>query len=226
MLNVQNLTYRYTTQQILMGVNCQLGAGKIGLLVGRNGSGKSTFLRCIAGWTQPEDGNVDINGISPRQHERDFRRQVILVPDVPDFYDELTAWEHLQFISQLHGLTSWETLAGHLLEQFDLTAHRHTFPFTFSRGMRYKLSLCIALLVRPPLLLLDEPFSPLDTPTQNNLWHIIKQYVADGKAVLFSSHGFSSEWQPDVVFRLHKGTMDTIPPSSVQTLTELLSDDP
>jgi ABC-2 type transport system ATP-binding protein len=204
-LQVQDLTYQYETQQVLVDLNCEFPAGRLVMLAGHNGSGKSTLLRCIASWTRPHEGTVTINGFTIKQ-EREFRAQVILIPDAPDFYDELTAWEHLQFIGQLHKIASWEDQATDLLKRLNLYQQRNAFPFTFSRGMRYKMALAMAFLVSPPLLLLDEPFGPLDPETRQLLWDMLKDYRADGKhSVLFSSHGMPTDEQPDMIYQLADG---------------------
>lgn len=209
MLQVQDLTYQYGIQSVLVNLNCTLRAGQLVMLAGHNGSGKSTLLRCIANWTKADEGTITVNGFTIQQ-EREFRAQVILIPDAPDFYDELTAWEHLQFIGQLHKVTTWEEQATQLLKQLNLYAQRNAFPFTFSRGMRYKMALAMAFLVSPPLLLLDEPFGPLDPETRQLLWDMLKAYCADGrKSVLFSSHGMPTDEQPDMIYHLSDGQIMT-----------------
>src|SRR5512145_3111717 len=143
MLSVENLEYQYGSHQVLKELSCQLMSKQVGMLIGQNGAGKSTFLRCVAGWSVPNEGIITVNNVTLSRDEYHFRRQVILVPDTPDFYDELTAWEHLQLIAQLHQIPAWELQGEKLLNEFDLFEHRNTFPFTFSRGMRYKLALCL-----------------------------------------------------------------------------------
>jgi ABC-2 type transport system ATP-binding protein len=205
MLHVQDLTHQYGIQDVLKHLDLSVSAGQLVMLAGHNGSGKSTLLRCIASWTKPHEGTITINNLTIKQ-EREFRAQVILIPDAPDFYDELTAWEHLQFIGQLHKVADWEEQAKNLLEQLNLSAQKNAFPFTFSRGMRYKMALALAFLVSPPLLLLDEPFGPLDPETRQLLWDMLKAYRSDGrKSVLFSSHGMPTDEQPDAIYRLQDG---------------------
>ncbi|MBK8022583.1 MAG: ABC transporter ATP-binding protein [Chloroflexi bacterium] len=209
---------------MLTDVSLHLEAGQLAMLVGQNGAGKSTLLRCIAGWSLSERGKISANGASLHHQEQTFRRQVVLVPDTPDFYDELTAWEHLQFVAQLHRLRDWETEATALLSDFQLLDRRDTFPFTFSRGMRLKLALCLALLVHPPLLLLDEPFAPLDAVSNHVLWQKLAAYAAAGNTVLFSSHTVPGGSLPDVVFFLDQGQIENIPPTESLNLVELLGE--
>src|SRR5262249_47826983 len=162
LLAVDSVSYQYGSLRALNDINFEVEDGVLVALVGRNGAGKSTLLRCIAGWTQATDGEVRILGQSTKQNERLVRHHVVLVPDTPPFYDELTAWEHLQFNAQAHRLENWEERAEFLLDRYGLLSNRDAFPFAFSRGMRYKLALCMGLLIEPKILLLDEPLGPLD----------------------------------------------------------------
>ncbi len=225
MLNIENLHYHYGAHKVLNDVSVRLEPRQIGMLIGQNGAGKSTLLRCAAGWSVTDKGNITVNGISIRKQEQSFRRQVVLVPDTPDFYDELTAWEHLQFIGQLHRIESWPEQAEELLIAFQLIEQWNTFPFTFSRGMRYKLALCLALLVRPPLLLLDEPFGPLDAVSNQILWSNLETYVGEGNTVLFSSHIVPADQMPEVILHLRQGQVERITPGETLNLAELLNDD-
>jgi len=224
MLFVDNLEYRYGTLTVLSDLSFSLSPGQVSLLVGQNGSGKSTLLRCIAGWTHVTQGTITVNGVSCREQDRAYRKQVIFVPDTPDFYDELTAWEHLQFIAQLHRIIAWKTDGTRLLQHFQLLDHKDALPFTFSRGMRYKLALCLALLVNPPLLLLDEPFGPLDALARRTLWQVLKRHAQDGGLVLCSSHTISPDEHPDSVLHLRQGRVEPVGAGDTIDLPQLLND--
>ena len=97
LLRVQGLGYKYGSFHALSDVSFRAGAGELIALVGRNGAGKSTLLRCIAGWSRASEGEVQVMGQALAENERQAREHVVLLPDTPPFYDELTAWEHLQF---------------------------------------------------------------------------------------------------------------------------------
>lgn len=224
LLKVENLSYKYGAHQVLSDVSFELAQGTIAALIGRNGAGKSTLLRCIAGWTMPEDGTIEIAGHDLKRQEREVRQQIIFVSDTPDFYDELTAWEHLQFVAQLHRIDSWEERSEELLEEFKLADHQDAFPFTFSRGMRYKLALCMALLIRPALLLLDEPFGPLDALSVQHLWEHLQAYCSDERSILFSSHMLPEGGSPDVFLLLRDQEVITVDPAETTGILQLLAD--
>lgn len=207
LLVVSDVSYKYGSFHALSHVTLQAEPGQLIALVGRNGAGKSTLLRCIAGWTRPTDGEIKIKGISVSRTERRIREHVVLLPDTPPFYSELTAWEHLQFSAQVHGYVDWEDEAEELLSRYGLLQNKNAFPFTFSRGMRYKLALCIALLVEPALLLMDEPLGPLDPVSADDLWHQLARHKADGMTILLSSHQLPPEAEPDSYVIMEGGEM-------------------
>ncbi len=207
LLSVDSLGYEYGGRPALSDVSFQAGAGDLVALVGRNGAGKSTLLRCLAGWARPLSGEVRIAGLRVASAEREARRHVVLVPDTPSFYDELTAWEHLQFSAQARHLSNWEEEAEHILQRYGLWTARDAYPFTLSRGMRYKLAVCLALLLEPRLLLLDEPFGPLDPVSVAELWADLVRLCEEGMTVLFSSHQLPPEARPGRYLILEEGRL-------------------
>lgn len=223
LLQVSNVSYEYGATRVLSDVSFELKEKTIALLVGRNGAGKSTLLRCLAGWAWANEGTIEIHDVPLKREDREFRRQVLLVPDTPDFYDELTALEHMHFAAQLHRIANWEEKSEELLERYGLTEFSHGFPFTFSRGMRYKLAMCIALLVEPPLLLLDEPFGPLDATSVHMLWQDLQAFRRGGRSIILSSHTLPNADKPDTIFLLHEQTVQEIDPSEVTDLRDVLS---
>jgi len=225
MLKVENLSYSYGTHRVLTDVSFELTSGNVACLVGINGAGKTTLLRCLAGWTMPHDGTISIQGLSLRTHERQVRQQLLLVPDTPDFYDELTAWEHLQLVANLHHIDNWQKRSHMLLEAFQLSNGHSAFPFTFSRGMRHKLALCMALLISPPLLLMDEPFGPLDAISGHVLWEALLAHRDSGKSVFFSSHILPAGIRPDSLFLMSDQHINPVDPDSNTNLEVLLNND-
>lgn len=205
LLVVSDVGYQYGSLYALSHVSFEVEPGELIALVGRNGAGKSTLLKCIAGWTRATDGEVHILGKSIRQNERFVRQHVVLIPDTPPFYDELTAWEHLQFNAQAHRLADWEDHAADLLRRYGLLSNKDAFPFTFSRGMRYKLALCMGLLIEPKILLLDEPLGPLDPVSADDLWEELNGHRNDGMTILLSSHQLPQEAHPDRYFIMEQG---------------------
>lgn len=207
LLDIRDVRYSYATQPVLTGLSFTLIRGEVAILIGRNGAGKSTLLRSLAGWTRPDAGKILLDGVDITQREREARAGLVLVPDTPAFYDDLTAWEHLRFVAQAHRLRDWQATADTWLERFGIAASRDATPQTFSRGMRYKLALCLALLIQPKLLLLDEPFGPLDPVSAEALWDILAETANAGASVLLSSHQLPPDALPDRYIVLEQGEL-------------------
>lgn len=205
LLRLEGVSYEYAGAKALESVSLSVRAGEIVALVGRNGAGKTTLLRCAAGWSPPTSGNVRVLGEELRYAERGLRSQMVLVTDTPPFYDDLTAREHVRFVLRANRVPTAEPIAERLLEQFGIAASANAYPSSFSRGMRYKLALVMALALRPRLLLLDEPFGPIDPVSADVLWDALRERAQDGACVLLSSHQLPRKADPDRYIVLEAG---------------------
>lgn len=211
-LNVHKLSKKYGDFHALLPVSFSLFPGQIAILGGPNGSGKTTLLNCISGLILPTKDSVHVCGFDMDTHEIEVRRRLAYVPDVPRFYLELTAWEHLRFIAAANDcLADFEVKAETLLRQFGLWEARETFPHHFSRGMRLKLGLLMGLIRPSAVLLLDEPTSAMDEEGVALLEAELKTRKAQGAAILLSSHdsAFTARLA-DRVFRIEQGSFSEI----------------
>ena len=187
------LTKDYGDLVALDGLDLAVDAGELVVLVGHNGSGKTTFLRMAAGLLEPSSGTVTVDGHAAGSLEA--RAAGCYVPDNPVLYDDLDVWEHLEYTARLHGVGEWEDRAEALLDRLGLDGRAEDLPVTFSRGLRQKTSLALAF-VRPfRVLLVDEPFVGLDVPGQATALDLVSEAAAEGAAVVVASH------QLDVVAR-------------------------
>lgn len=174
-----------------------LNAGEITILSGPNGSGKTTLLSCLSGLTRPTSGTVTVGGFDLYRDEVEVRRRMVFVPDVPRFYLELTAWEHMRFIAMANNaMVNFDQRAEGLLRKLGLWEARDLFPHHFSRGMRLKLGLALALIRPFEVLLLDEPTSALDIEGVGLLKDELRSYRDQGVAILLSTH------DPDLIDQL------------------------
>lgn len=206
-LILEDIWYRYAGTPVLSGVDLRVEAEEIVALVGRNGSGKSTLLRVAAGWARPERGTIAISGLPLPANERAVRREVVLVSDTPPFYDDLTAREHTALVLRANHAAGREQEAERLLEVFGIAHAADAYPTTYSRGMRYKAALVLALALRPTLILLDEPFGPLDPASAETLWGELVRCAAEGSAVLFSGHTLPECARPHRFVTLDEGRL-------------------
>jgi ABC-2 type transport system ATP-binding protein len=206
-LTMRDVAFSYAQAEVLRHVSLEVAACEIAVLIGRNGAGKSTLLRCAAGWSSPGEGQVEILGQSLREGDRQLRRELVLVTDTPPFYDDLTAREHLQFVLRANHMEQRVAEAERLLDAFGLRDAAGAYPSTYSRGMRYKLALVLALALRPRLLLLDEPFGPIDAVSARELWQELRALASAGSAVLLSVHQLPEDAAPDRYFVLDGGVI-------------------
>jgi len=155
-------------------------------LIGHNGSGKSTFLRMAAGLLEPTGGDLEIAGFEVGEVEA--RATTSFLPDDPVLYDDLSLREHVEYVSRLHGGDGWDDYAENVCERLGLTDRIEDLPVKFSRGLRQKTSIVLAL-VRPfSLLLVDEPFVGLDQPGKVVLLELLDEVRSDGAATLVATH--------------------------------------
>ena len=167
----------------LQKVSATVRRGQLLLVVGPNGCGKSTLLRCLAGLLRPQGGTVEYReGEGAPLAPEDRRRRVgYVAPDLA-LYEELTARENLDFFARLRGIAADR---GHeLLAALEVPAGRHFGAL--SSGMRQRVRFAWALLRRPRLLLLDEPFQNLDDAASGRILGLLGEHLADGLAVLAS----------------------------------------
>jgi ABC-2 type transport system ATP-binding protein len=185
-LETEKLTKDYGDLVALAALDLTVDAGEAVVLVGHNGSGKTTFLRMAAGLLDPSSGDVRIAGNPAGSLEA--RADLCYVPDNPVLYDDLDVWEHMEYTARLHGVDGWEKRAEALLEQLGLIERIDDLPATFSRGLRQKTSLALAF-VRPfKVLLVDEPFVGLDASGQVTVLDLLDESARAGAAVVVASH--------------------------------------
>lgn len=166
-----------------------LAEGEITILSGLNGSGKTTLLSCIAGLIKPTTGTIHLDSFDSVDDEVEVRRRLAFVPDVPRFYVELTAWEHLRFIAMANSaLDGFNRRAEEILKILGLWDARHQFPHHYSRGMQLKLGLALAFIRPFTTLILDEPTSALDEESVIILLDLLESKKAEGGSILMSSH--------------------------------------
>lgn len=208
LLDAFDLGFGYGRLRVWEHVNLTLYAGDIAFLIGPNGAGKTTLLKCLAGWITPKTGEATFLGERLSGRAQHLRRQIAFVADVPAFYDDLTAREHVDFVLKANRADAARRAeAEELLEAFGIAQSCDAYPSAFSRGMRQKLALVLGLMVHPKLLLMDEPTGPLDPEARELLGTLVKRAASEGTAVLMSCHHDLPGVEPNVVYELAVGTL-------------------
>ena len=188
-LVVKQLSKKYEKFVALAPTNFELMGGEITILSGPNGSGKTTLLSCLAGLIPPSSGTVNVMGYDLYSDEVEVRRRMIYVPDVPRFYLELTAWEHLRFIAMANEVgKTFEPQAERIMKKYGIWGAKDLFPHHYSCGMRLKLGLALALIRPFDVLLLDEPTSALDIEAVKILIDELHSLRDNGVAILLTTH--------------------------------------
>jgi ABC-2 type transport system ATP-binding protein len=189
LLTAHELSRKFDKFEALQPTDLELHSAEITALTGPNGAGKSTLLLCLSGLMRPSSGEISLEGHDLYRDEREARQRLAYVPDVPRFYVELTAWEHLRFIAQAHHVEEgFAARAEELLRDLSLWEARELFPHNFSRGMRLKLGLAMALIRPFKVLLLDEPTSALDTESTQQLAARLRALRDGGAAIMLTIH--------------------------------------
>jgi ABC-type multidrug transport system ATPase subunit len=207
-LSTVALTKRYGEAQALAPIDFEVSAGERVTLIGHNGSGKTTLIRMLAGMLEPSGGTAEIAGNA--LGSPDARAALSYLSDEPVFYDDLSVWEHLEYIARLHGTDNWEQHAVDLLDAVGLVDRADDLPMTFSRGLKQKAAITMA-------------FVGLDRTGRLALLELFRLAHADGAALVVATHELSSVLESQRLVALNGGvvTYDGDPQhADVNALTE------
>jgi heme exporter protein A len=187
-VETRGLGKSYGLNPVLREVELRLEVGQGAFIVGGNGSGKSTLLRMLAGLEAPTSGSALIFGQDSRRLGAMYRRRIGLLAHQSFLYPNLTAHENLEFYCELYGLREVPALVREWLARVGLEPYADARAGTFSRGMEQRLAAARALIHRPELVLLDEPFAALDVEGTKIVASLIREAIERGAAVLASAH--------------------------------------
>lgn len=174
----------------LDGLCLHVPMSQITCLLGPNGSGKTTIINVLVGLLEPTSGDVKVLGLHPRRARTKVLREVALVPQETATYPELTARENLRFHAAYYGVPRREVAdrVERALDLVQLTGRADDRAGTFSGGMQRRLALARALMMRPRLLLLDEPTLGVDVQSREAIWNRIQETAQEGSAVLITTN--------------------------------------
>jgi ABC-2 type transport system ATP-binding protein len=182
-------------REVLAGLDLEIMAGEMVAVVGENGSGKTTLLRILAGDLRPDEGSVAIGG------RPGYCPQAVVLDDA------LTVEQHVRYFQAAYGIGS-PRRAGELIERLGYAACRGQLAGTLSGGTRQKLSLTLALMHDPPVLLLDEPYQGFDWQTYLAFWDLTDELRAMGTATVIISHLVFEQERFDRICHLKDGRID------------------
>jgi ABC-2 type transport system ATP-binding protein len=187
-LRVRGLTRRFGDVDVVKGLDLDLAAGAAVALVGRNGAGKSTVLRCVSAADPPTAGTVELDGEPVDERSPHTRRHMAVVMDDIDFFPDLSVVEHLDLFARAHGVPDAEAVVNAVLHEVALVPQSAQLPGTLSSGQRRRLALASAFVRPRRLLVLDEPEARLDEAGLEWLVERLLHEKADGLGILLASH--------------------------------------
>jgi ABC-2 type transport system ATP-binding protein len=181
---------RQTPYRALDDVDLDVRAGQVSCLLGPNGSGKTTLMNVLTGLLTPRSGRLRVLGLDPAAQRTELLRRIALVPQETSLYPELTARENLTFQARYYGMSPRDqrTRIDETLDLVQLGGRADDRAGTFSGGMRRRLALGKALMMRPDLLLLDEPTLGVDVQSREAIWNRIEEVAHEGRAVLLTTN--------------------------------------
>jgi ABC-type multidrug transport system ATPase subunit len=185
-LLASGLTKVYGELVALAPLDLAVKDGERVVMVGSNGSGKTTFLRMVAGLLEPSGGTAGVAG--EPAGSINARAALSYLPDEPVLYDDLSLAEHLEYVARLHEAEDWEPRAAYLVDRLGLSHRVDDLPAQFSRGLRQKTSIALALIRPFEVLVVDEPFVGLDAPGRSALLELLDHAADDGATVIVASH--------------------------------------
>lgn len=191
MLEIKNLskTYKKAPTKAIDNVSITIEDGDIYGFIGPNGAGKSTTIKCIVGIHSYDEGEILLDGVSIKQNPMDAKRKMAYVPDNPDLYEHLSGIKYIDFVCNIYGVGEEKNELIHKYATlFDIESKLADPIKTYSHGMKQKVALIAALVHKPKLLILDEPFVGLDPKASFDLKELMKELCQTGTMIFFSSH--------------------------------------
>jgi ABC-2 type transport system ATP-binding protein len=188
-IEAEGLQKRYGNQMAVRDVSLAVPAGRILGVLGPNGAGKSTTVRMLSTMTRPDGGTARVGGFDVTTEARAVRRIIGVTGQDASLDELLSGTQNLVLVGELSKLPRRDARlrAAELLERFDLTDAAGRMVKTYSGGMRRRIDLAASLMIRPPVLFLDEPTTGLDPTSRQQMWDVIRGLVADGTTVLLTT---------------------------------------
>jgi ABC-2 type transport system ATP-binding protein len=189
MLEARDLTKRYGAQTALNGLNLSIGPGEVFCLLGANGAGKTTTINLFLNFIDPTSGTARINGLDVTKAPLETKRYVAYIPEQVMLYRNLTGLENLEYFTALAGHEYPRRMFVGLFRQVGLASGvEDQRVSTYSKGMRQKVGIAIAIAKKASALLLDEPTSGLDPKASNEFSELLRRMSDQGVAVLMTTH--------------------------------------
>lgn len=210
MIQFNHVSKAYGDTLALDDLDLTIKSGEIFGLIGHNGAGKTTTISLLTSIIESSQGTITVDGLQLEENRDEVKKRIAYVPDSPDIFLHLTAFEYWHFLGKVYGVDK-ETVdqrINKLATLFDMTARQYEPIDSFSHGMRQKTIIIGALIPSPDIWILDEPLTGLDPQASFDLKQMMKDHAKGGNTVLFSTHVLSvAEQLCDRIGILRKGRL-------------------
>lgn len=204
-IDVNKLTKNFDKRPAVSDLNLQVGYGEIYGFLGPNGAGKTTSLRMLCGLITPDSGVGECVGYDILTQSRLIKTLVGYVSQNFGLYNDLTVHENMEFFAGVYGIINKKAQIEKYLHKFHLNDRRNDVAKTLSGGWKQRLSLAVALLHDPLLLLLDEPTANIDPKARREFWLLMHQLSKEGITILLSSHNLDEVLRCDKIAYMCEG---------------------
>ncbi len=190
-LEIKNFSKSYGSgKKAADNVNLSVESGDIYAFIGHNGAGKSTTIRAVVGVLDFTEGEIYIDGHSVKKEPMECKKITAYIPDNPDLYENLTGIQYLNFIADVFRIDTGERkdLIKKYADMFEITNALSDLIGSYSHGMKQKLAIISALIHKPRLMVMDEPFVGLDPKASYLLKQVMHEMCNEGTAIFFSTH--------------------------------------
>ncbi|MCX8183254.1 MAG: ABC transporter ATP-binding protein [Crenarchaeota archaeon] len=208
-IEAENLIKIYSkSKKALDGVNLKIPKGRIFCLIGRNGAGKTTFLRIVGTQLEPTSGRAVVLGHDVVREPDEIRPRISVVPQEAKVWNFLTPWDYVYYYARLRGMSAREARETCIeaLKKLDLYADRNRLCLQLSGGMKQRVLVSMAIVSGAELLLLDEPSIGLDPVSRRQLWSYIRRIAKAGHTIVLTTHYMDeAEALADDIAIIHEG---------------------
>lgn len=210
MIRLQNISKRYgnSPHKAVDQLNLEVASGEIFGFLGPNGAGKTTTIKMITGIVKPDEGEIEVDGVSVLKDPLEAKKRIGYVPDGAAPFEKLTGMEYIQFMADIYQVPTEERVdrLPKLLSQFKMEEAVGDLIQSYSRGMKQKITLIATLLYQPSVWILDEPMVGLDPQSAHLLNEQMREHSDAGNTVFFSTHVLEvAERLCDRLAIIHKG---------------------
>ncbi len=190
MLVITNLTKKFGEKVAVDNLNIEVKAGQICAFIGHNGAGKTTTLKAIAGVINFDAGTILVDGVDVTKSPIEAKSRLAYLPDNPELYEHLKGIDYLNFIANVFNLSvaDRKERIENYARRLEIYNDLNSAISSYSHGMKQKLALVSALIHKPKLLLLDEPFVGLDPVSSHQFKLIMQELANEGSAIFYSTH--------------------------------------